>query len=94
MVKKKSKYRHISIAKKKYFYYKIKWQDILGDSGHANTKEFNAMRPAIKITYGFIYKKDRKYLWTFNTYDEKDDEFTDRNVFPMGCVLSIEKIEI
>jgi len=94
MVKKKSKYRHISIAKKKYYYYKIKWQDILGDSGHANTKEFDAMRPAIKITYGFIYKKDRKYLWTFNTYDEKDDEFTDRNVFPMGCVLSIEKIEI
>ena len=66
----------------------------MGDSGHANTKEFDAMRPAIKITYGFIYKKDRKYLWTFNTYDEKDDEFTDRNVFPMGCVLSIEKIEI
>jgi len=94
MVKKKSKYRHISIAKKKYFYYKIKWQDILGDSGHANTKEFDAMRPAIKITYGFIYKKDRKYLWTFNTYDEKDDEFTDRNVFPMGCVINIEKIEI
>ena len=94
MVKKKSKYRHISIAKKKYYYYKIKWQDILGDSGHANTKEFDAMRPAIKITYGFIYKKDRKYLWTFNTYDEKDDEFTDRNVFPMGCVIEIKKIEI
>tara|TARA_B100001245_G_C22801143_1_gene386158 strand:+ start:299 stop:583 length:285 start_codon:yes stop_codon:yes gene_type:complete len=94
MVKKKSKYRHISIAKKRYYYYKIKWQDILGDSGHANTKEFDAMRPAIKITYGFIYKKDRKYLWTFNTYDEKDDEFTDRNVFPMGCVLGIQKIEI
>ena len=94
MVKKKSKYRHISIAKKRYYYYKIKWQDILGDSGHANTKEFDAMRPAIKITYGFIYKKDRKYLWTFNTYDEKDDEFTDRNVFPMGCVIEIKKIEI
>ena len=94
MVKNKSKYRHISIAKKKYYYYKIKWEDILGDSGHANTKEFNEMRPAIKITYGFIYKKDRKYLWTFNTYDEKEDEFTDRNVFPMGCVLGIQKIEI
>ena len=52
------------------------------------------MRPAIKFTYGFIYKKDRKYLWTFNTYDEKDDEFTDRNVFPMGCVIEIKKIEI
>ena len=94
MVKKKSKYRHISINKKRYYFYEIKWMDILGDSGHANTKEFDAMRPAIKITYGFIYKKDRKYLWTFNTYDEKEDEFTDRNVFPMGVVLNIEKIEI
>ena len=94
MVKKKSKYRHISINKKRYYFYEIKWMDILGDSGHANTKEFDAMRPAIKITYGFIYKKDRKYLWTFNTYDEKEDEFTDRNVFPMGVVLNIQKIEI
>ena len=94
MVKKKSKYRHISINKKRYYFYEIKWMDILGDSGHANTKEFDAMRPAIKITYGFIYKKDRKYLWTFNTYDEKEDEFTDRNVFPIGCVLNMEKIEV
>ena len=94
MVKKKSKYRHISIAKKKYYYYKIKWQDILGDSGHASSKEFDEMRPAIKFTYGFIYKKDRKYLWTFNTYDEKEDEFPCIMFFPMGCVLEIKKIEI
>ena len=94
MVKKKSKYRHISINKKIYYFYDIKWMDILGDSGHANTKEFDAMRPAIKITYGFIYKKDRKYLWTFNTYDEKEDEFTDRNVFPIGCIKELKKIEV
>jgi len=94
MFKKKSKFRHITINKKKYYFYKIKWQDILGDSGHSSAKEFDEMRPAIKFTYGFIYKKDRKYLWTFNTYDEKEDEFTDRNVFPMGCVLEIKKIEI
>ena len=94
MVKKKSKYRHISLNKKRYFFYEIKWMDILGDSGHANTKEFDAMRPAIKITYGFIYKKDRKYLWTINTYDEKEDEFTDRNVFPIGCIKELKKIEV
>jgi hypothetical protein len=82
MVRKKSKYRHISIGKKKFYYYKIKWQDILGDSGHASSKEFDEMLPAIKFTFGF------------NTYDEKEDEFTDRNVFPMGVVLNIEKIEI
>ena len=94
MVKKKSKYRHISINKKRYYFYEIKWMDILGDSGHANTKEFDAMRPAIKTTYGFIYNKNKKYLWTFNTYDDKEDEFTDRNVFPMGCIKEMTKILI
>ena len=52
------------------------------------------MRPAIKTTYGFIYNKNKKYLWTFNTYDDKEDEFTDRNVFPMGCIKEMTKILI
>ena len=43
MVKKKSKFRHISISNKKYYFYEIKWWDILGDSGHAGIKEFDNM---------------------------------------------------
>ena len=31
MVNKKSKFRHIAIDKKKYYFYEIKWLDILGD---------------------------------------------------------------
>ena len=45
MFKKKSKFRHITINKKKYYFYKIKWQDILGDSGHSSAKEFDSMKP-------------------------------------------------
>ena len=45
MVKKKSRFRHISINKKKFYFYEIKWWDILGDSGHAGTKEFDLMIP-------------------------------------------------
>ena len=40
MVRKKSKYRHISIGKKKYFFYHIIWEDILGDSSHFSFNEF------------------------------------------------------
>ena len=43
MVKKKSKFRHISINKQKYYFYEIKWLDILGDSGHASVMEFEKM---------------------------------------------------
>ena len=45
MVRKKSKFKHISISNKKYYFYEIKWYDILGDSGHAGIKEFDLMKP-------------------------------------------------
>ena len=92
MVKKKSKFRHISINKKKYYFYEIKWLDILGDSGHASSKEFDNMKPALMTTTGYVYSKDKKYLWTFASYDE--ETFSDRNVFPIGCIKELKKIEI
>ena len=92
MVKKKSKYRHISINTKKYYFYEIKWWDILGDSGHAGTKEFDNMKPALMTTMGYIYKKNKKCVWSFASYD--DETFSDRNVFPIGCIKELKKIEI
>ena len=59
MVKKKSKYRNVVINKKRYYFYKIEWLDILGDSGHA---------------------------------DNNDEVFSDRNVYPIGCIKKMEKI--
>ena len=40
---KKSKYRSLLINKKRYYFYKITWLDIVGDSGHADADEFNTL---------------------------------------------------
>ena len=94
MVKKKSKFRHISIGKKKYYFYKIVWYDILADGSHASATEFDNMKPALMTTNAYVFKKDKKYLWTFASYDENEESFSDRNVFPIGCIKELKKIEI
>ena len=94
MTNKKSKYRHVVINKKKYYFYKITWADITGDSGHATAHEFSGMKPSIMITHAYIYYKDNKVLRTFASYDNNDEVFSDRNVYPMGCVKKLEKILI
>ena len=94
MVKKKTQLRHIVIHSKKYYFYEIKWWDILGDSGHAGTKEFDLMKPALMTTTGYVYSKDNKYLKTFASYDMNEEYFSDRNVIPIGCVKHMKKIEI
>ena len=94
MVKKKTQFRHISINSKKYYFYEIKWLDILGDSCHANVKEFESMKPAIMITNAYIFSKDKQHLKTFASYDLNEESFSDRNVFPVGCIKQIKKMEI
>jgi hypothetical protein len=42
---------------------------------------------------GYIYSKDRKLLRTFASHDANDELFGDRNVYPMGCVIKMEKVE-
>ena len=40
-----------------------------------------------------LFDKDKKYVWTIASYEEKEDElFSDRNVFPKGCIIKMEKI--
>ena len=90
MKRKKAKFRHIEINKKKYYFYTIKWLDILGDSGHASEKEFKAMKPAIMTTNAYVFSKDKKELKTFSSFDEEN--FSDRNVFQIGCVVKMEKV--
>lgn len=90
MKRKKAKFRHIEINKKKYYFYTIKWLDILGDSGHASEKEFKAMKPAIMTTNAYVFSKDKKELKTFSSFDE--ETFSDRNVFPIGCIVKMEKV--
>ena len=69
MVKKKSKFRSILINKKRYYFCKITWLDILGDSGHADANEFNEMKPAEMITHAYVFYNDSKVVKTFASYD-------------------------
>ena len=92
MGKPESKFRHITINKKKYYFYEIKWLDVSGESGHADFKEFEAMKPAYMATNAYLYKRDRTFIWTFSSYDERDEVFSDRNIFPVGVIKELKKV--
>jgi len=91
MSTKKSKYQSIVVNKKRYYFYKITWLDIYGDSGHADYGEMMQMQPAKMITHAYVFLKDKKRLITFASYDTSQESFSDRNVFPIGCILKMEK---
>jgi hypothetical protein len=38
-----------------------------------------------------VFLKDKKRLITFASYDTSQESFSDRNVFPIGCILKMEK---
>ena len=39
-------------------------------------------------------KKQKKFVWTFSSYEDKDVSFSDRNVFPIGCIVKMDKITL
>ena len=88
---KKSKYKSVVIKKKRYYFYKITWADITGDSGHATEHDFMGFLPSIMVTHAYMFSKDKKYVRTFASYEEGDELFSDRNVFPIGCIVKMEK---
>ena len=89
---KKSKYKHLVLNKKKYYFYTIKWLDITGDAGHKTKDEMIKLPISKMITQAYVFKKSKKFLITFSSYDETDEVFSDTNIFPMGCIVSMEKI--
>tara|TARA_Y100001968_G_scaffold275493_1_gene269262 strand:+ start:292 stop:582 length:291 start_codon:yes stop_codon:yes gene_type:complete len=89
---KKSKYKSVVINKKRYYYYKITWIDPTGDSGHATAHDSLGLIPATMITHAYLFDKNKKYIWTFASYEENEELFSDRNVFPIGCIIKMEKI--
>jgi hypothetical protein len=91
---KKSKYKHVVINTRKYYFYKITWVDITGDAGHATAEEFDEFEASTLTTMGYVYSKDGKFLKTFASYDNKDEVFSDRNIYPIGCILKMEKVNI
>jgi hypothetical protein len=46
------------------------------------------------VTQAYVFKKSKKFLITFSSYDETDEVFSDTNIFPIGCIIKMEKIEI
>ena len=92
--KKKSKYKHVIINKKKYYFYTIDWMDITGDAGHATAQEFIKFECARMITHAYIFRKTKKFIWTFSSYDINDEVFSDRNVMPIGGVLKMTKLPL
>ena len=92
--RKKSKYQHVIIKNKKYYFYKITWLDITGDSGHATSEEFNQFKPSVMITRAYLFSKDNKTVRNFASYEDNDELFSDRNVFPRGCIVKMEKINL
>ena len=94
MFRKKSKYKHVSINKKKYYFYKISWVDITSDGGHATAEEFDKFECAKMVTFAYVYKRNKKFIWTFASYDQKDEAYSDRNVFPIKCITKMEKLNV
>jgi|TARA_R100001463_G_scaffold40405_2_gene85747 hypothetical protein len=66
--------------------------DITGDAGHASIEEFDKFACSKMITHAYIYKRSPKFVWTFASYEEKDVSFSDRNVFPKGCIVRMTRL--
>ena len=93
-MRRKKRYKHATIGKKKYYFYKIVWADPCGDAGHKNKDEMDKLPICKMITQAYVYKKTKKFLTTFSSYDEDDEVFSDTNIFPAGCIVSMERITL
>ena len=92
--RRKKRYKHAIINKKKYYFYSIKWFDITGDAGHKSKEEMDKLPISKMITQAYVFKKTKKFLITFSSYDTTDEVFSDTNIFPMGCIVEMEKIKL
>ena len=63
----KKRYKHAIISKKKYYFYQIRWVDITGESSHATAEEFDKFEACVMLTQAYVYKKTKKFLYTFST---------------------------
>ena len=41
-----------------------------------------------------MYLKKEKFLITFSSYEQQTKSLADTNIFPMGCIISMEKITL
>ena len=91
-MRRKKRYKHATIGKKKYYFYKIVWEDPCGDAGHAEVEEMKKLLPATMVSQAYIFDKNNKYVWTFASYDTESAVFSDRNVIPRCIITKMERI--
>ena len=90
--KKKSKFKHVVIGSKKYYFYRLEWIDITGDAGHASVEEFDKFECSKMITHAYIYKRTSKFVGNFASDEDEDGKFSDDKVSMDGWIVTWEKI--
>jgi len=82
------------VGKKRYYKYKIIWEDIVGDSTLATSNEFNNMTCAEVHTECWLFDKTFDYVYSFASYfiDNGEIEFGDRNVYPRSVIKKMIRI--
>ena len=82
------------VGNKKYFKYKIVWEDIVGDTTLATENDFNKMACSAVVTECWVFKKTSKYVCSFASYviENEEIEFGDRNIYPRSVVKKIIRI--
>ena len=46
------------------------------------------------VTFAYVYKRTKKFIWTFASYDQKDEVYSDRNIFPTGVITGMERLNV
>ena len=84
----------IVAGNKRYYKYKIIWEDIVGDSILATPNEFKNMTCAEIHTECWIFDKTTDYVYSFASYyiEEGEIEFGDRNVYPRSVIKKMVRI--
>ena len=93
--KKKFLSEKTSVDKFPYSKSRIWWTDPTGETGWASSSEFDKMTYSEPISEAWVYKKDKKCIKIFSSYDlDPDGEITfgDRNCFPISNVKKMEKL--
>ena len=92
---KKSKYKHVVIKNKRYYFYKIDvgWISRV-TAGTQLCMSLTGMKPSVMVTNAYLFLKDKKNVLTFASYEDNEELFSDRNVFPKGCIVKMERINI
>ena len=82
------------VGNKRYYKYKIIWEDIVGDSTLATENEFSKMTCADVHTECWIFDKTLDYVYSFASYyiENGEIEFGDRNIYPRSVIKKMVSI--